>query len=140
MHPTYPSESFIVEQQFVDEFTIQSKSPGDSRSVCHSLHPQPMQDQQLGRGRVGHAGTLLAQPRQHVGASRTPGQRTVRSSASIATAHSLSFGRKDLCSGVSGPLVACALVLTAATTRPAASCTETAIDRTPSSSSWSTRD
>ena len=66
-------------------------------------------------------------------------QRTVRSSASIAAAQSRSLGRKVLCSVASGTLVAWALVFTAATTRPAASRTGTAMERTPCSSSWSTR-
>ena len=51
-------EGFIVEQ-LVDEFTW-SKPLDDSRSVRQPLLPQPVHDEQLGRGRVSHAGTLLA--------------------------------------------------------------------------------
>lgn len=70
MHTSDSSEGLIVEQQLIDEFTIQSEPLGNGRSVRHPLHRQPVQCEHLGRGRVSHAGTLFAQP-EHVGASRT---------------------------------------------------------------------
>ncbi len=58
-HVSDPSVRFVVEQQLINEFTIQAKPLGDRRRVRHAFHAQPVQDEQFGGGHTEHGRSLL---------------------------------------------------------------------------------
>ena len=58
-HVSDPSVRFVVEQQLINEFTIQAKSLGDRRRVRHAFHAQPVQDEQFGEDTPSTVGAYL---------------------------------------------------------------------------------
>ena len=58
-HVSDPSVRFVVEQQLINEFTIQAKSLGDRRRVRHAFHAQPVQDEQFGEDTRSTVGAYL---------------------------------------------------------------------------------